>query len=181
MIYKVRCGCTQMHFVTAGDAGSSLRCACGRTVEVLPLHLLRTAGGESAIPLLVQVRSLILNGQLPGTRHCARCHQPTNGMMRVGIACEPTPGESESHSEPAVGCLLGLIFGSVSSGAVTGAISHIAQEESPDVSLVVPLPVCDSCRSGLVDQAALRQALRHVPEYAALLDQYPNARIILMS
>src|SRR5262245_58305082 len=99
MKYEVRCECGKSHAVSAADAGASLRCACGRTVEVPPLHRLRTVEGETAIPLLVQVRGMIANGQLPGARVCVRCQRPTNDMARVGLGCEPTPGEAEARSE----------------------------------------------------------------------------------
>jgi hypothetical protein len=101
-------------------------------------------------------------------------------MMRIGLVCEPTPGDDEVQMDQAVGCLLGFLFGS-SSRLTWAATSHLAKTESPDFSVVVPLPVCDACRPTLADPAALRQALRHIPEYTALLDQYPKAEVKLVS
>jgi hypothetical protein len=65
----------------------------------------------------------------------------------------------------------GLLFGA--------GTARMVKKASPDVSIVVPLPVCDACRPSHNDPATLRLSLRQIPEYAALLDQYPNARIIL--
>jgi hypothetical protein len=138
--------------------------------------MLRTAGGKTAVPLLVQVRGLIANGLLPDTSDCVCCRKPTKSMMRIGLGCEPTPGEAQVRADEAVGCLFGLFTGSANRLAEV-ATAKIVQSESPDVSVVVPLPVCDTCRPTLDDPAALKQALCHIPEYAALLTQYPNALI----
>lgn len=177
MGYQVRCECGKSRTVSAADAGASFPCACGRTVEVPPLHQLRTAAGESPLPLLAQVRLLIQNGQLPGTTHCARCSQPTKGMMRFGLGCEPTPGPVRGASNPEAGCLLFVLFGPLYGPLFKHFVSRSVQAESPDVSLVAPLPVCEACRPALDDPGELRKALRTVPEYAALLDQYPGTRI----
>jgi hypothetical protein len=97
-------------------------------------------------------------------------------MMRIGLGCEPTPGDDELPVDEAVGCLFGLFMGSAS--RVTGAaVSQMAKNESPDYSVVVPLPVCEVCRPKLDDPAALRQALCQIPDYAALLERYPKALI----
>jgi hypothetical protein len=176
MQYEARCECGKAHAVGAADAGSSLRCACGRNVEVPPLHLLRTSGGETAVPLLVRVRGLISNGLLPGTTDCACCHRPTKGMTRIGLGCEPQPDEHHATTNEAAGCLLGLLLGSPSH-VTEAAAARIVRNESPDFSLVVPLPVCEPCRPTLDDPATIRRALRQIPDYAAILDQYPKALI----
>jgi hypothetical protein len=119
---------------------------------------------------------MIANGLLPGKRECVCCHRPVRGMMRIGLACEPTPGDDELPVDEAVGCLLGLFMGSASE-VVGSATAQMAKNETPDYSVVVPLPVCDACRPPLADSAALRQAIRQIAEYAALLDRYPDALI----
>ena len=97
MSYEVRCECGKAYPVGAADAVVSFSCACGKTVDVPPLHMLRTRDGEAAVPILVRVRGLIANGQLPGPRVCVLCRLPTQGMARVGLECEPTPGEGGSE------------------------------------------------------------------------------------
>ena len=49
MSYQVTCACGKSHAVTLADAGTSLPCGCGRTVEVPPLHKLREHAGETAL------------------------------------------------------------------------------------------------------------------------------------
>ena len=49
--YPVACECGKEHAVTAGQAGSSLGCGCGRTVAVPAYSVLRTrVAGEWASP-----------------------------------------------------------------------------------------------------------------------------------
>ena len=61
MSYEVRCQCGKVHAVSAADAGSSVRCACGQLVDVPPLHLLRTAAGEAGVSPSVQLQAMLLN------------------------------------------------------------------------------------------------------------------------
>src|SRR4051812_30366828 len=99
MKYDVRCECGKALSVSGADAGASLPCFCGRMVEVPPLHRLRTLAGESAMPILIQIRGMVANRRLPGTRNCACCHRPTNDLMQIGIACEPSPGNHRGGGE----------------------------------------------------------------------------------
>ena len=96
--------------------------------------------------------------------------------MRIGLGCEPTPDEPQAATAEAVGCLFGLLTGSAEHVAQAATVRMI-QNESPDFSVVVPLPVCEACRPTLDAPTALRQALRHISEYAELLDKYPNALV----
>lgn len=179
MSYEVRCECGKAYPVGAADAGVSFPCGCGKTVEVPPLHRLRSAGGEVAVPILVRVRNLIANGLLPGPRVCALCSQPTRGMARVGLGCEPTPGEPDVRTGQALGCFFGFLLGSPF-GIVEAATAEAIRRESPDLSLVVPLPVCGQCRPRLSETTALKHALGHIPDYADLLERYPDALLVLM-
>lgn len=176
MKYDVRCECGKTHLVAGADAGASLPCSCGRTVEVPPLHCLRAQAGDSAMPILIQIRGMVANRALPGTQDCACCHRKTNGLMQIGIACEPTPGDDRGGGR-AFSCLLGWLVGPI--GILAGAATvQMIKKESPDLSVVVPLPICDSCRPMHGDNATLRLSLRQIPPYAALLNRYPNALIV---
>ena len=61
MKYEVRCECGKAHRVAGTDAGTSLRCPCGQTVEVPSLHQLRTAAGEFGVPPELMLSSLLAN------------------------------------------------------------------------------------------------------------------------
>ena len=173
MQYEVRCACGNAHAVTGADAGSALPCACGRAVEVPALHELRTAAGEEVLSPAVRIHALLLDKKLPGTSECACCHRETNDLVHVTIECERVITKSgTSKGEWVGGCLL---FGVIWAWVLFQSRPPI--QRGQDVVLTVPLPLCERCRFELTSLPELRKALRHVPEYAALLDRYPNARI----
>jgi len=47
-------------------------------------------------------------------------------------------------------------------------------------AIIVPLPVCEACRPKLNDSGSLSQAIRKIPDYAALLDRYRQAEVVLV-
>ena len=174
MKYEVRCGCGKTHAVSAADAGSSLPCSCGQTVDVPPLHALRTPGGEGAVSPLVRIRTALLNGRLPGTRACAVCRTETDGRCRVKVLCERTQNQSGPSQAELVGCLLiGLLF---------GVFMRTQRKNSTDEeAVIVPVPICETCRPKLADPNLLPFAVRSVPDYAALLDHYPQSQVTIVN
>ena len=175
MKYQFPCPCGKVVVVTAADAGATRSCACGRTVEVPPLHQLRAAAGQQVLSPAVRIEALLLEHKLPGTRVCVCCHKETDGLIRVRVQCQwaiVTKG-GPSRADMAAGCFL---FGWL-------AMFYIARTAPPgkehgqDVVFVLPLPVCQACGPQLDDPAALRQALVAIPEYADLLAEYPHARV----
>jgi len=179
MKYEVRCECGQAHAVTGADAGASLTCSCGRTVEVPPLHQLQAAAGEEVLSPVVRVQTLLLEGRLPGTHDCAVCHTKTSGLIQARIQCAWAQVSSGGPSRASV--LAGCLF-SFGLGFILYALRRTAPsvEHGQDIILTVPLPVCEACRPDLNAPVELRHALYHIPEYAALLDRYPNAHIRLL-
>ena len=176
MKYEVRCACGKPLAVTGADAGATLRCVCGRAVEVPALHELRTAAGEEVLSPAVRIHALLLDKKLPGTRECACCHRETNDLVQAVIECERVITKSgTTKGEWVGGCFL---FGIIWAWVLFQSRPPI--QHGQDVVLTVPLPVCERCRFELATPAELRKALRHIPEYAALLDRYPNARITLV-
>lgn len=182
MSYHVTCGCGRSVPVAAADAGADVPCGCGRVVEVPPLHLLRTSTGEAGVSPVVSIRALLLAGRLPGTRRCAVCDRETDGLAHAAAQCEwaVLAGGRPTKAEIAGGCLLSSLscgLGALLFAYLLGRGAREAKQYGEDVTLTVPVRACDDCRPGLADPAALRAALRETPEYAALLDRYPNARI----
>ena len=183
MRYEVRCECGRAHAVSAADAGSSLRCPCGRNVEVPPLHVLRALAGVDKLSPAFRIEGLLFNRKLPGTRCCAGCGRETDGLIQVSIVCDrgssgPDDSGRDENSEEALGCLLGSLFG------FGGPRDEERREErrsgrqrGQDIAFIVPLPVCENCAPGMNDLAVLRPALRTIRVYADLLDQYPKADV----
>lgn len=180
MGHEVRCECGKRRGVTAADAGASLPCGCGRTVEVPPLHQLRTAAGEEVLSPAVRIQTLLLEKKLPGTRECAVCFRETDDLVHVSVECEVgrVVGRAPNQDSFASGCL--VVFGGLPGLLLAGRLrrdSGPLRQVGQDVGFTVPLPACEVCQPNLDGPAALRVALRHVPEYAALLKQYPHARV----
>ncbi|HYH64005.1 MAG TPA: hypothetical protein VD866_04835 [Urbifossiella sp.] len=183
MEYRVTCGCGAAVPVRAGDAGSVRRCACGRDVEVPSLHELRESAGQEALPPFLRVQTKLAAGLLPGIRGCAECGREPAATARVHVECERARVEDRLNNRAALaGCLLVGCFGWLIAlpTLVMLRFRGPTRQFGNDVVVVVPVPVCDACRPVLTDPAALGRALRTVPDYADLLDRYPEARLELL-
>jgi hypothetical protein len=177
MKYEVRCACGKALAVTGADAGASLRCACGCAVEVPPLHELRTAAGQEVLSPVVRLRTMLPRGELPGTDECVCCYRRTGSRVKVVVECERAVTERPEGLSP-FGCsVLGLLLGWI----VIVWDSRPYRVRGEEIVFTLPLPVCDVCRPILGDRAELRKGLGRIPEYAALLDRYPNAQIALIN
>lgn len=186
MKYEVCCECGKTHGVSAADAGATLTCVCGRRVNVPSLHELRTSAGQSVLSPALRIQSMLLENQLPGSRNCASCSRETDGLAMIRIECElgQVKGSATNAERGFAGCISALLggwlLGAFVAGVVLGGERGRLKQVGQDVECIVPLPVCDSCLSPVSNPELLRIALRQIPEYAMLLDQYPNARIVLI-
>ena len=181
MSYEVRCECGKARPVTAADAGASLRCGCGRSVEVPPLHQLRATAGQAGVSAEMQLYAMLHKGELPGTDECIRCHRTTGGVVRVVIECERAEnkfthiGEAQAIAQSLLDNLLKLVVGF--SWTNPQPVEREDRVLGRHVVFTVPLRVCGVCDTEIRSAGALRETLRRVPVYAALLDKYPWARI----
>jgi hypothetical protein len=175
MSYEVRCECGKTRAVGAADAGTSVRCPCGRSVDVPPLHVLRASVGEPSISPIIQIQALLTRGELPGARDCACCHRVTDHLIRVSVVCERAIPQGPSvATTAATGCLMILtgIFIFSSSSASAASAQH-----GSEVSFILPVRMCEGCARYVTTPQAIRTALATTPAYAALLARYPNALI----
>jgi hypothetical protein len=168
MSYEVRCECGKAHAVSAADAGSSLRCDCGRTVEVPPLHELKLAAGQSAVSPELLLQSLLVNRELPDTDECGSCGKHTDGSLNAIIDCERAEVKVEERTP--TGCLP-LPFGAIIYYRTTRA-----QVRGRDVVFRVPVRCCPACARTLTGDG-LRLLLRQNRVCAGVLDKYPHARV----
>jgi hypothetical protein len=187
MNYEVRCECGKTLEVTGADAGASLRCGCGRTVDVPPLHQLRLAVGEEALSPAVRIETMLFKKQLPGTRECVVCFRETDDIVSFHVVCERGTMKDDDSAPDGVagGCLFGCLVGGLPGLIGANRLMRRSAPSAPkqvgqDVAFTLPMPVCAACEREVSDPAAFPVALRHIPEYAALLDRYPNARITLV-
>jgi hypothetical protein len=168
MSYEVRCECGKAHAVSAADAGASLRCDCGRTVDVPPLHALKLAAGQSAVSPELLLQSLLANHELPDTDKCGSCGKDTEGSLNAIIDCERA--EVKVQERTPTGCLP-LPFGAIIYYRTTRA-----QVRGRDVVFRVPVRCCPACARKLTGNE-LRAILRKHPTCAGVLDKYPHARV----
>lgn len=121
---------------------------------------------------------MLIAGKLPGTRECVVCCRETNKLVHAAVACgEKSAGAGGPSQAEMVGCLLTPFIGWFVALLLVLGLRSARQRSTDDVSVVVPLPACEQCQPALEDPAALAEAMKRIPEYAALLDRYPNARV----
>ena len=178
MSYAVRCACGKTHTVSTADAGSTFRCACGRTVEVPALHVLRASKGERSVSPMLQIQTLFLSGELPGPRRCACCGDGTDHQVRISVVCERAIASGPSAAKLVFsGCLMLFTGVFVFPWLFWIGARESAEPLGSEVSVIVPVFVCETCARGVVTPETVRNVLRATPAYAALLNRYPNALI----
>jgi hypothetical protein len=144
--------------------------------------MLRTKRGAAAIPQITQVRAMLRNGVLPGTRACAVCRTETNSQCRVKVMCERVQTQQGPSQAEVAGCLLlAPLIGLWVPLAMALGLWAQRQNAGDEEAVIVPLPVCEACRPTLNDVNSLVKALRKIPDYAALLDRYREAEVTLVS
>ena len=101
----------------------------------------------------------------------------TDRQIRAGIQFQwaRVKDGGSGTGELVVGCLVG--FFQLMADIVAEKRHGQGTEQGQDKVFTLPLPACESCDPQLADPGRLKDALRRIPEYAALLDRYPNARV----
>lgn len=176
MPYQIPCTCGKKYPVTGADAGVSFPCACGATVEVPALHVLRNQAARRSDSPLKYIRGLLLTGQLPGSKTCS-CREPSGGVLHLNIVCEREPGAGGVSQAEVVGCLLAPMLGWLTALSLILCLRSRRQQYGDDVSVIVPVPICAECRERMTSEDAMRKALRQIPAYSELLDYYLQACI----
>lgn len=180
MKYRVDCGCGKEIAVGAGQAGSTVACACGRTVEVPSLRELRVAAGQPATrtpELILQV--LLAEGRLPRESDCVGCRRETDGVVWVIAECERPEVQSDAAAGwgwTAVALMLFGLFAAIFVRALASRVSDTADEVGRDVTLRLPLRCCPACEPSLQGERLWDAALS-VADYGPLLRKYPHTRL----
>ena len=181
MSYAVTCGCGTRHPVSATQAGSTLSCACGRSIEVPPLSDLRSAAGESAIPLntIEEIRVLVRRGELPNGSICPYSDRPANATLVLLVKCEQmwVRGGDRWRTGSIVAAV--LFCGWI--GALLALFSPVRREElGRDTVVEVPVRISSDLADEMLrirQQKKLKSILRKTPIYAKLLEEFPRASV----
>lgn len=179
MQYRIYCECGESVTVAETAAGTSAPCRCGRTVVIPSLRELRRLAGvpESSPSPEMAVEALLLAGKLPEEDHCVLCGTETSATVCCKTECERA--RVRGGQPPLWAYLLGyLTFGWL--GVLIAELTAGEEREwGKDRVFPLPLRVCDACRRGLTNPAAVKAALCRVPLYQRLLAKYPRARVSL--
>jgi len=175
MEYSLTCACGRQLKVPAVAAGTEMACECGTRVRVPRLSELRVTAGQAAYETgtVDVIRRMVAEGTLPAGELCAFSGKPTQHAMDLSVHCERVQAEKAGlRSLQFLVFLLGpvaMLFGQRSSSEPVGR----------ETSVWTPLRVAKDHHTTVTraSQKTLRRLLRTVPVYAALLDQYPRARV----
>jgi hypothetical protein len=174
MEFPVDCECGRRIMVREGLAGTRRTCECGRVLLVPSLHELRRDIGLTPYevsPELV-VESLLLEHRLPADRFCVCCGTKTDDVLNIHTECERTQVRGSGRQWPVL-FLPGLLFGFI----IWKWHRQTVQELGKDKIYALPLAICRDCQPTLLSTRDIKQALRQVPEYARLLDKFPDAAV----
>jgi hypothetical protein len=177
MAYSLTCSCGRQLEVPAAAAGTEVFCECGARVRVPSLSELRLLAGRAAYETgtVDVIRRMLAEGSLPWGELCAVSGKPTQDVLDLSVHCERVQAEKDGLRSFQ---LLVLLFGLPA--LLLGQRSS-RDPQGRETSVWTPLRVAhDHQRKvGRASQKTLRRLLRTVPVYAALLDQYPRARVVI--
>jgi hypothetical protein len=176
MSYTVACECSKILPVSAGDAGSTIACSCGREVSVPSLGILRQQAGQLGGSPEMILDSMLQNGELPEDGFCVGCHTNTEQLRYFEVVCEQA--ETKGATLGLTNAIVFIFFGWLIS--VLSYVSMLRRETEPargrNVHYRLPLricPMCDAKRSA----AEIKELLCRVPVYEHLLNKYPHAQV----
>jgi hypothetical protein len=178
MEFKLDCPCGAKIRVTTADAGGMKRCRCGHDHVVPSLSELRRQAGHERyeVKIVDKVRRMVSDGTLPGSSNCAKCGANTSVILDLSIECERPYTKGRGFWSTV---FLGMF------APVWVLVALLRDYNNPEVhgcDLVVdtPIPLWPYCASSTHKQTKLlRELIRTVPLYEQLLQEYPNAAIIV--
>lgn len=167
--YPVSCACGTVHEVSAGSAGSTFACECGRPVEVPSLVKLKASVGKAAVSADFELDQLVGTSALPMEETCGACGAATAGVRHVNVSCERS---EERQSTTWAWSPLALL-----AGAVRFVGERTTRRLGRDVAYRLPVRVCDGCAARSWPRTEVRALLERTPLYARLFDKYPHAKV----
>lgn len=173
--YPVACECGKEQAVTGGQAGSSLPCACGRTMEVPSLGALKRSVGQASISADLEIKHRLAEGSLPLEDDCVLCGAATRNVVMTRVVCE------QAEKRDRIPWWYWLLIPIGLWVAVLVLVAYARGESRTlgrDVTFRLPVRVCDECDPGVWTLDAAREALLRSPLYARLLGKYPHAQVL---
>ena len=166
MAYHVICACGNQIIVELSEAGTSKNCQCGATANVPSLSALKNQAGEEQLGPEMMIRYLY--GEEPvGGRVCARCNGTPIDRVWCLVECEASSTKKDS--------LLYWLFVGWGSAVIESYLKPSKVHDAKVVEFYVSL--CAACQETSAAANSLWGSLKTRPEFARLLEKYPNAKI----
>jgi hypothetical protein len=182
MSFHVACECGSTQTVSATQAGTSVRCSCGRQVAVPALSVLRATSSEPCDlgGTLERIRDSIARGVLPANDVCPLSGRPADSVLYFRVDCEREwmrRGERSAAESILLWFLLGWI----------GLLLSLRRSGPPevfghDISIEVPLRVASQMTPKvrrMRRQRPLKNLLSQTDAYRQLFKEYPGAIITM--
>jgi hypothetical protein len=179
--YSISCECGKSHPVSATQAGFTLGCSCGRTLDIPTLSSLRRSAGESAIPTtkVDEIQAMIRNGELPAGEVCPYSGRPADDTILFHVRCERPWIRGNETMGPAAIFVYYLFFGWIGALIVANRTQPL-EELGRDTAVEVPVRISSQARPRLMRmrrQRSLKAILRQTRVYAELLRDFPEATV----
>jgi hypothetical protein len=177
VMYQVECECGIVHSVAGVDAGRSMPCSCGITIEIPLLSQLRRMAGEATISPELEIEVKLASTELPEGIHCVACGDPTQCTTYVNIECESvTRSNNRKITRGCSQMIFLFLFGWI--GLLLIRASQANQEDDVahgrDIRFQLPIRLCRTCSDKSHD---FRVLLEQTPVYSRLLKKYPHSKI----
>ncbi len=178
MGYSVRCECGKTLPVVTGQAGTLIRCGCSRSVEVPPLRELRISAGQAPSPSPeLSIPAMLQSGTIPGGPDCACCGGGSAQIIELSADCERLERAGTGWMNHFANL---LVFGWLGGLARIYADDDAGPVHGRNVHLTLMLRMCTEC-CGKSSNRSLREVVLRIPEYAPLIDKYPNLELSVQS
>ena len=184
MKYSFSCECGNDLEVTATQAGTEISCACGNDARVPLLSQLRKLAGQGAYEAgtIETIIRLTRDGELPHGDICVISGLPTSDCYELYVQCESKWMKGIGKGQYLLIILTMVLLPIWILWFFLGkALANDERQElGRDRGVYAPIRVRQEFHEQLRQtrsQAKLRKALRTVPVYSSLLDEFPRAKI----
>ncbi|WP_406699713.1 hypothetical protein V5E97_12720 [Singulisphaera sp. Ch08] len=176
--YSHACGCGRTTTVSTPQAGSDVKCECGRELKVPSLSRLRMLTGRDGYEsgVIDEIRRLIRDRGLPSMSICALSKRPTEDTVTVSITVPRFFKNPEKDDWKLV-----LVAGWVGVFFVNAFRKPVFEEEgSMTIEMQLRVASNQQAKTREMSQSRLRKLLRIEPLYARLLEENPHCRITIL-
>ncbi len=182
---SISCNCGQVHAIREIQAGSQIRCSCGRSVDVPSLGNLRQLAGKEAYVTnpAEAIRKSVAQGIEPAGNSCLVCGSDVSNTYRCVAECERSLTKDAQNNENSLVRFLARLISVIliPKLLVIYLFSRPAANSEPqvfghDVAVEFQLPVCEQCAQAGHDprkHRVARKMLQEVDLLNQLLEYYP--------